>query len=53
MHQTIHPLIGGEVHNDSKSANRIDLSQFVKDLLNLYCFQVVPPLQVGGGVGGG
>ena len=49
MHQTIHPLIGGEVYTDSKSTNRIDLSRFVQDLLNLYCFQGSPPWQLGGG----
>ena len=49
MHQTIHPLIGGEVYTDSKSTNTIDLSQFVQDLLNLYCFQGSPPWQLGGG----
>ena len=49
MHQTIHPLIGGEVYIDSKSANRIDLSRFVQYLLNLYCFQGGPPFAGGGG----
>ena len=52
MHQTIHPLIDGEVYTDSKSANRIDISQFVPDLLNLYCFQG-NPLNMWGGGGGG
>ena len=55
MHQTTHQLIGGEVYTDSKSANRIDLSRFVQDLIEFILLSGGPPLQKGEGgwVGGG
>ena len=47
-HQKKHPPMGGEFSTDSKSSNRIEISQFVQVLLRFYWFGGVPPWGVGG-----
>ena len=41
-HKTKHPTMGGEVSKDSKSSNRIEISQFVQVLLCFYWFRGTP-----------
>ena len=57
-HHTKHPPMGVEVSRDSKSSNRIEISQFVQVLLRFYWFGGISPWGwvdgwLGVGLGGG